>query len=305
MTRVVCVGEIMVDVLARLPGELAIGSDTPAPIRVHGGGAAANSAAWVAASGTEATFVGRVGDDVFGRFAVDDLRAAGVTVEVSVDPQRPTGTCIVLVDPSGERTMIPEAGANAGLPADAVAPRILPADGYLFVSGYTLLEPGLLPAGLAAIAGARERGCRIAVDAASAAPLARIGPARFLAWVGGNVLLLANHEEAHVLTDVPDAAEAARELGRRCGEAVVKSGPGGCWWSDGDEVVPMPAERVDVVDTTGAGDAFAAGFLSARLGGADVRECLQVGTATAARAVTQLGARPAPTAGSRAGGRPA
>lgn len=292
MSGVVCLGEIMVDVLARLPGALAVGSDTPAPIRVYDGGAAANSAAWLAESGTPATFVGRVGDDAFGRSAVDELRAAGVTVEVTVDPARPTGTCIVLVDPSGERTMIPDTGANAGIAADAVTPRLFQPGDYLFVSGYTLLAPGSRAAGVAAIEVARASGCRIAVDAASAAPLVEVGPERFLSWIGGELLLLANHEEALVLTGVPDAADAARELGRRCGEAVVKSGAEGCCWSDGDEVVPMPAERADVVDTTGAGDAFAAGFLSARLAGADVTGCLRAGTDLAARAITQMGARP-------------
>lgn len=293
MSTIVCAGEVMIDVLARLPGPLAVGSDTPAPIRINGGGAAANTASWLAVSGASVTFVGRVGNDAFGRLAIEELTAAGVTVEVTVDPVRPTGTCIVLVDPSGERTMIPDSGANSGLVAGAVAPRLLDPDGYLYLSGYTLLDPGALPAGQAALAAARERECRIAVDASSTAPLIETGPHRFLSWIGAGLLLLANRDEAHVLTDIADAADAARELARICGEAVVKDGAAGACWSDGDEVIEMPALRVGVVDTTGAGDSFAAGFLAARIAGADVAGCLRAGTQLAARAITQVGARPA------------
>ena len=89
--RVVCVGDLMVDVHARLPGPLALGSDTPAPIAFTGGGSAANTAAWLARGGCAATFVGRVGDDAFGRHAVDELHAAGVELEVSVDRSCPPG----------------------------------------------------------------------------------------------------------------------------------------------------------------------------------------------------------------------
>ncbi len=293
MTQVVCLGDLMVDVLARLPGPLAMGSDTPAPIGLFGGGAAANVAAWLVAAGARATFVGRIGDDALGRRALDELAAAGVDTEVAVDPVRPTGTCIVLVDPSGERTMIPDSGANSGL-GDAPFPTALLHSGApVYVSGYSLLDDGARPAALKALSVARERGCPVVVDAASAAPLVAAGPDRFLSWLGGRLLLLANLDEAHVLTGLPDAAEAALDLGRRCGEAIVKSGPDGCCWSDGDEVITLPALRVDVVDTTGAGDAFAAGVLAARSAGAAVEATLRAGTALAARVIGQLGARPA------------
>ena len=98
-TRVVCVGDVMVDVHARLPGELAVGSDTPADITFTGGGSAANTAAWLVAAGRPAMFVGRVGDDALGSRATRELQAAGVDVRADVDGELPTGTCIVLVDP--------------------------------------------------------------------------------------------------------------------------------------------------------------------------------------------------------------
>lgn len=292
MTRVLCLGDLMVDVLARLPGPLAMGSDTSAPIGLFGGGAAANVASWLVVAGRPATFVGRVGDDALGRRAVDELAACGVDVEVAVDPVRPTGTCIVLVDPSGERTMIPDPGANSGL-GDAPFPvALLRAGEPVYVSGYSLLDDGARPGALGALRAARDRGCPIAVDAASAAPLVEVGADRFLSWTGGGLLLFANLDEAHVLTGLPDAADAARELGRRCGEAIVKSGAEGSCWSDGDVVIAQPALRVEVVDTTGAGDAFAAGVLAARTAGADREAWLRAGTTLAARVIGQVGARP-------------
>jgi sugar/nucleoside kinase (ribokinase family) len=286
MTHVVCLGDLMVDVVASLPGPLAPGSDTPAAISIHGGGAAANVAAWLAVSGASATFVGRVGDDAFGRRAVEELGAIGVATSVTVDRERPTGTCIVLVDPDRERTMVPSAGANAG-PGDIA---LLPAEAdWLYLSGYALLNAGSRPFALAALALARRRGWAIAVDAASAAPLASVGATAFLDWTGTQVLLFANTDEALVLTDLDEPAAAAQALARRCGQAVVKRGSEGALWCDGSGEVSVTAEAVAVVDSTGAGDAFAAGFLAS---GGDISQRLRAAARLAARAVGHTGARP-------------
>ncbi len=286
MTHVVCVGDLMVDVLARLPGPLAPGSDTPAPVTLLGGGAAANVAAWLVAAGASATFIGRAGDDALGRRALDDLLVAGVDARVQLDRQRPTGTCIVLVDPDGERTMIPSAGANAA-PGDLAS---LPAAAdWLYVSGYTLLGPNSRSFALAALGVARRRGWPIAVDAASAAPLRELGAVEFLDLLGSDVLLFANADEARALTGLDDPAAAAQALALRCGHAIVKRGPAGAVWSDGSGVRSVPAADVALVDTTGAGDAFAAGFLAAA---GDVAEALAAAVRLAAAAVGRVGGRP-------------
>jgi sugar/nucleoside kinase (ribokinase family) len=285
---VVCVGDVMVDVLARLPGELAHGSDTPAPIVLTGGGSAANTAAWLVAAGVPATFVGRVGDDALGRQSVDELARSGVDLEVSVDPLLPTGACIVLVDPAGERTMVPSAGANA---VGGTVPALHPPD-HLHVSGYALFhETAAAAAALGAMAAAREASCSVSVDAASAAPLARYGARRFLDAVAP-ALVFANADEAAVLTGTHDVEAAAQVLGRRCGEAIVKCGADGAVWSDGAQLVQVPAAPVQVVDSTGAGDAFAAGVLAARLAGAAVEASVRAGHALAVTAVSRPGARP-------------
>jgi len=280
---IVVVGDLMVDVVAALPGPLAHGSDTPGAISHHQGGSGANVAAWLAAAGAQVAFAGRAGADPLGDAAVAAL--GGVALAVERDPERPTGTCIVLVHPDGERTMIPDAGANDGLELPE-----LPAGSHLHLTGYTLLRGGSRPAARRALALARERSATVSVDPSSAAPLAR-EPA-FLEWVAGAGLLLPNADEARVLTSEAEPERAARALARGGREVVVTLGAGGALWTDGERVLRAAAEPADLVDTTGAGDAFAAGLLAARAGGAEPAEQLADGCALAARAVGVLGARP-------------
>lgn len=286
--HVVCVGDLMVDLVARLPGPIAFGSDTPAEIQLFGGGAAANVASWLAAEGVQATFVGRIGDDHAGLRAADELTAAGVTPVVEIDPHRPTGLCLVLVDEYGERSMIPSIGANdAGSDVG-----LIPADAdWLYLSGYSLLSNGARPFALEALALARERGWSVAIDAASAAPLTAAGPEQFFEWIGTDVLLFANGPEAQVLTGLDEAAAAAQALALRCGHAIVKRGASGAVWSDGTGVRSVPAADVEVFDSTGAGDAFAAGFLASD---GDIGDALDNATRLAARVVQHHGARPLP-----------
>jgi sugar/nucleoside kinase (ribokinase family) len=292
--RIVCLGDLMVDVLARLPGPLAVGSDTPAPITVGGGGSAANTAAWLASLSVPVAFVGRVGDDDGGRAARDDLAARGIDLALSVDPQLPTGTCIVLVDVDGERTMIPDTGANAGLRPDDVPTDLLAASGYLHLSGYALFGSAR-SAALSALRVARAAGLGISVGAASAAPLRAAGAERFLAWTGTDLTLFANRDEARVLSGADDPESAARWIGSRAGRAVVTCGADGAVWSDGERVVTRAAAGVApgaLIDSTGSGDAFAAGALAAWAAGADPAAALDAGHALAARALSTPGARP-------------
>lgn len=293
---IVVVGDVVTDVLAVLDGELVPGSDTPATVRMTGGGQGANTAAWLAAAGVEVTFVGAVGGDVPGRERVAELRAAGVRVDVVVLPDTGTGSVVVLAR-DGERTMISDRGANRRLdPATATA-AIATAAGlgarHLHLSGYTLLDDGSRPAGMAVLRLARDAGLTTSVDAASAAPLRAAGT-DFLTWVDGVDLLFANADEAEVLGG--DAAAVAATIGAA---VVVKLGADGAVWADVAAAVGdaggrrVPARPATVVDPTGAGDAFAAGFLAAWVSGADVPVALDAGCRLGAVAVGSLGARPA------------
>jgi ribokinase len=284
---VVVVGDLMVDVVARMSQPLAAGSDTPAAVSYRPGGAGANVAAWLAVRGVPVTLVARAGDDEAGRGALERLRGHGVDVaHVAVDARRPTGTCVVLVAPDGERSMLPDAGANAALSPADIAGAPLSAGAHLHLVGYTLLRDGPpCEAALAALRAARATGMTISLDPSSAAPIERFGAARFLELAGHPDLLLPNRDEAIALSGSTDP----RALTVHAREVVVTLGADGARWSDGRVVLDAPAvvDGAPVADTTGAGDAFAAGFLAAWLDGAPPGGALEAGNALAARALAR------------------
>jgi ribokinase len=291
-----CLGDLMVDVVARLFGPLVEGSDSPGVISYVGGGSAANTAAWLSRVGESATFVGAIGDDPAGQLQAESLHRLGVDVRFRVDRTRPTGTCLVLVAPSGERTMVPDPGANLSLLEHDVPTDEFRAGDHLHVSGYALLRDSR-DAALHAMAAASSVGMTVSVGAASAAPLAQLGAAQFLRMVPDDALLFANEKEAAVLAGVVgEAGDLARALAGGVRQAVVTAGSGTAVWSNGEASSALAAAPLDrpELDTTGAGDAFAAGFLAARAREASPEVCLRDGHALAAAACRTTGGRPEP-----------
>ncbi len=278
MTQVVVVGDIAVDVLVSLQVPPVPGADVPARIRTLAGGAGANTAAWLAALDVAVTLVARVGDDVAGRAATAELAAAGVSTAVAVDPALPTATVVALLA-DGDRTLLSDRGAAAALsPAD-----LPPFTGvrHVHVSGYVLLDPSSRPAGLAAIAAARDLGATVSVDPQAAPAL----DATFLQLVRGIDLLLPNAAELAALGGTDAVLDAVTAV-------AWTDGPAGASWADGRGRWAVPTAPVEVVDATGAGDAFDAGVLASWLSGAGPEEALRAGCAAGARAVTRPGARP-------------
>src|ERR1700734_4137360 len=199
MARVVVIGDLMTDTVAHARLALARGSDTPPSVTMHGRGPGANVAAWMAAGG-DVVFVGRRGADIAGRNRDMELMGYGVDARLVMDPERPTGTCVVMVTHKGERTMLSDPGANA-----ALAPEDLPHDlfvpgAHLHVSGYTLLSEGSRAAALAALDFAGRVGMSTSVDGASAAPLERVGAEPFFELTGNALLLFVNVAQARGLT---------------------------------------------------------------------------------------------------------
>ncbi|MGH3749496.1 MAG: carbohydrate kinase family protein, partial [Micromonosporaceae bacterium] len=221
---------------------VAEGSDVTATVTMTGGGAAANTAAWLAYAGARATLVAAVGDDAIGEQRVAELQAYGVTCAVA-RREEATGTVIVLAT-GAERSMISDRGANASLtPADVDAALRQSRDCvHLHLSGYTLLDRGSRAAGQHALAAARAAGLSVSVDAASANPLRRVGPKAFLEWTRGVNLLLANLDEARALTADHAAAgdptqppeQLARALTAYADVVIVKLGPDGAVWAASD-----------------------------------------------------------------------
>jgi sugar/nucleoside kinase (ribokinase family) len=202
-----------------------------------------------------------------------------------------TGTVVSLVEPDGERSMLADRGANLALrPGDVPVP---PSGGHLHLSGYTLLDDGPRPAGLAALSAARAAGCTVSVDPASTGPLVAAGVDRWLADTDGATLLLPNADEARLLTGCADPVDAARTLAGRYPVVAVSLGADGALWAAGTMLVHRPARSAPVVDTTGAGDAFTAGLLGAWLAdrAGDPAAALDAGLALAAEVVGRAGAR--------------
>ena len=274
-----------------LSGEPAPGSDRPAVIRSRGGGAGANVAAHLARIGVPVTLVGCVGDDAPGAGLTAELAAAGVDLALRTVADAATGTIVSLVEPGGQRSMLADRGANLALRPDDV-PAPVPG-GHLHLSGYTLLDDGPRAAGLVALTAAVAAGCTVSLDPASTGPLTRYGVDRWLADTAGATLLLPNADEARLLTGCADVADAARTLAGRHRVVAVSLGADGALWASGDVLVHRPAHPAEVVDTTGAGDAFAAGLLAAwlRAPDGDPGTILDAGLVEAAEVVRRPGAR--------------
>jgi sugar/nucleoside kinase (ribokinase family) len=264
-------GDLLLDVVVRLDGPIAADTDTYGRTWVGPGGQASNVAAWVVELGGRARLLARRADDTAGRLLADELARRGVEVAGPVR-EGSTGTVVSIASPNANRTMLTDRGVSTDFTPEDLDPGWLAGCETLHVPAYSLAREPIRAAAVAAVAAAREAGARISVDLSSTAVLAEGGAAlRHLVDELAPDVVLANDAEAELFGAV-DAPTV-----------VVKRGALGCSVHTRAETLDHPAEDVEVVDTTGAGDAFAAGFL---LGGAET------GLAAAARCVGKMGAVP-------------
>ena len=242
-------GDLLLDVVVRLDGPIAEDTDTYGRTRVGPGGQAANVAAWTAALGGRARFIGKRAEDAAGIMLADELRRRGVELAGPVE-EAGTGTVVSVATPDGKRTMLTDRGIAPGFAPDELDASWLEGCEWLHIAGYSLARPPIREASLAA-------GSVYEVEYRFRELLGHIRPE----------VVFANEEEAALVGEIETET------------LVVKRGAGGIVVS-GAEYEAKPAE---VVDTTGAGDALAAGFL---LGGPDL------GLDAAARCVATIGAFP-------------
>jgi ribokinase len=290
---IVCLGDAALDVVVRPDGGVLHGSDVAGSVRIVPGGSAANVAVWAARLGAVAAFIGAVGDDPAGAWLREDLWREGVQAHLPI-VGAPTAAVAALVDGEGERAMIADRGAAAALAPEHVEQAYVPPGCRLHLPAYSLFGEPMASASLRAVRYCREAGGSVAIDSSSVGPLAAYGRERFLrlvAEIAPNVLFV-NADEGSYLSGCAAAADGVRLLRRLARLVVWKQGADGAL-ALGDNLVRAPGTRVEVVDSTGAGDAFAAAFTVATLGGASVRSALERGNALAARVVGRLGARPA------------
>jgi sugar/nucleoside kinase (ribokinase family) len=290
--RILVVGDVVTDIIVVPRAPIAHGTDTAAEITMVAGGSGANTAAWVGFLGGNCEFVGKVGADQ-AAWHESMLQQFGVRTRLGVDPARPTARIVVLVDATGERTMLTDRGANDSLSVDDIAPTQVSTTAIVHVSGYTLLFDGPRPAGLAALERGRASGALVSVDPSSVGFLTRTGPDAFLAMTVGVDLCFPNVDELTLLSGASDLNKAACTLSSHYGTVVAKLGAAGALVAqNGEVVVRREAMPTRVVDTTGAGDAFAAGYLVQLAAGRSVDECLAGALSAASKAVSVVGARP-------------
>jgi ribokinase len=272
---VICtLGDLLLDVIVRAPHRLAADADTPVETRVVSGGQAANVAAWIAALGGTARFVGKQADDETGELVRSLLERRGVELAGPRGAGR-TGVVVSLVGPDGERSMATDRGVAPELQADDLDQAWFEGCEWLHLSGYSLLAEPIGSAALAAASLARGEGARVSVDLSSWSAIRAYGADRFrgrLEELGPDVVF-ANEAEWELVGGAYALAETSVVKRGSRGVAVHARG-------EVEERAPLPAE---VVDTTGAGDALAAGFI---VGGIDL------GVEAAARCVAQMGAVP-------------
>jgi sugar/nucleoside kinase (ribokinase family) len=275
--RIAALGDVMLDVIVRLEEPLAPGGDVRAATRAGAGGQAANVAAWAVALGAEGRCIAKRGDDPAGELVVRELAAHGVEV---VGPVVPGATGIVVsVVGDGDRALASDRGIAPSFAPEELDAAWLDCD-VLHVSGYALLRSPISETALAAARITRERGAAVSVDVAAWTEIRSFGPVEFRELVDAIApdVLFATEAEWEIL----GGAYLTAPMG------VIKRGARGATVVTEDarlDLVPLDAE---VVDTTGAGDAFAAGFL---LGGS-LEERGRRGLEAAARCVATIGSLP-------------
>jgi len=283
----------MLDVVAQIPTsphELHLGNDTRTLISTHGGGAAGNTASWLAVLGNDVTMVGRIGNDTAGSAITAEFDALGISYGNIVKEGLHTGVVVCLVDPSGERTMLADNGANAGLKVSDL-PALDDVDA-IYLSGYAPLAPLSREGVLEMVRTINSREIPIVFDPATVGGMQGVPVEEILSWCALMDTVIMNEEEAIYLSGLSDCESALNFFVELTPRAIIKRGSAGAIGLErGGQIISVAAKTSAVVDTTGAGDAFAAGFIDAFTGRRDFSYAIERASAVAGHCVAIVGAR--------------
>lgn len=296
-SKICVIGDINVDVISLLSGPLQKNTDTTSVNAITLGGSTCNMAVWLTHLGAKTDLVGAIGDDVLGTWVITQLQAFGVSdTNIKSLAHTRTGTCVILVDETGARSMMPDFGANLLQAVDQQIENLINESDIVVMSAYTFLRPESRKFALDVLECVERSSARMVIDAASSSPIETAGPDKVRKYLARADLVLANEDEfAALAIGAPDNwTSEFRNL-------IVKRGErGALWLYRGQEVASVKAEPVKVLDTTGAGDAFCAGLLSQlslrsnwdNLGDVDYAQSLLVASHTAGENCKTLGATP-------------
>lgn len=311
---VIAIGNAIVDVMApcddALIDELQLAKggmtlvDTEGAERLYGamgpakeisGGSAANTLAGLANLGAKCAFIGQVAKDQLGEVFSHDIRAAGIDFDTPArEGEPPTARCLIFVTPDGERTMNTFLGASQFLPPAALSEQAISDAAVLYLEGYLWDPEEPRSAMRRAIEVARKAGRKVAFTASESFVIDRHGDDfRDMIESGLIDILFVNHLELATLTGEDDFEAGIAALKDKVPTLVVTRSADGAVALSGGQRAEVSAEPVDeVVDTTGAGDLFAAGFLSGYVKGESLEKCLTRGAVCAAEIISHYGARP-------------
>ena len=258
------------------------------------GGSVANTAAVAAQMGARTAFIGVVADDQFGGVFRHDITASGVHyVTPPTDQMLPSARCLIIVTPDGQRTMNTFLGASSTLSPAYLDHGLIADAAIIYLEGFLFYVPDSRDACLVAAGVAHEAGRRVAISLSDFLCVERNLEA-FRAMVRDHVdIVFANERELAALTGCEDFEAGAEAIRDQVEIAVLTRGEHGSVILRGAERVEVPAEPTAVVDTTGAGDAYAAGFMAALVAGEPLAVCGRCGARAAAETISRLGARPA------------
>lgn len=254
------------------------------------GGSAANTIMGVVDFGGTAAYAGKVGQDELGDFLLADMRKLGVTIEVPQTPGQ-TGTCVVLISEDAQRTMLTHLGLSSTLGPDDISEEEIRQAQYVYVEGYLFTGASTQAAALKAIELAKRNNVKVAFTISD--PFL-VGLHRDLFWdlIRGPVdLLFCNLDEARSLTGKIDPVDCAQDIHHHAADVALTLGDKGSLIMTDGGVFPIEGVKVDAVDTTGAGDMYAAGVLYGITNGLSWRQAGHLGSHAAARIVSQMGAR--------------
>ncbi|MFM7491318.1 MAG: carbohydrate kinase family protein [Actinomycetota bacterium] len=291
MSRILCIGDAALDVIVKMQTEINVGSDTTSHISMHGGGAAANTATWLSELGHSVYFSCRLGDDAAGHAISSEFDLWKIEHRKKFLENEKTGVVVVLVDNKGERTMFPDSGANSGI-SESDLPSLQRFDAA-YLSGYSLFNPASTSGVLQMVNEIKQASIPLIFDPASVGTMMSFGRERAIENLALMDIAIMNEDEARYIADCHSLHDALQYITSIVPIAVIKTGSSGAIAQiRGEEPVISRIDAINAVDTTGAGDAFAAGFIPVWLHIKDLLTSMNAGNEVARRCVAIIGARP-------------